>query len=317
MIAVGQWVRTAWSRCAAALRRERLDREFDEELTTHLELLVDQGRRHGLSPADARRSALERLGRLDVLRETHREQGFEMFDRLLQDLKYSLRMLWKTPVFTAVVTLSLALGIGANAALFSLVDDLLLRSLPVREADRLVQVRQVALAMGFRKPAEAFGPRAFDTMRAHNDALSDIVGFARLDRPAVLVDGQPEPGRDVQQVSMNFFRDLGVVPAIGRTPDPSEVAVAVVSYGWWQARFGGRPDVVGKIVTVNGQTCEIVGVAPAGFHGLAIDTPADLWIAAPSDMGLQMVPLRGRVTAAAFFRSRSVTSISNARSRMH
>ena len=159
--------------------------------------------------------------------------------KLLQDLKYSLRMLWKTPVFTAVITVSLAFGIGANTALFRLVDDLLLRSLPVRDPDRLVQVRQVALAMGFRKPGDAFGPQAFDTMRAHNDALSEIVGFARLDRPAVLVDGEPEPGLDVEQVSVNFFRDLGVVPAIGRAPEASDAAVAVVSYGWWQGRFGG------------------------------------------------------------------------------
>jgi predicted permease len=290
MTPVAGWLRTAWARCVAALRRERLDREFDEELTTHLELLIDEGRRQGLSRADARRAAVQRLGRLDVLRETHREQrGVQMFDRLMQDLKYSLRMLWKTPVFTAVVTLSLALGIGANTALFSLVDDLLLRSLPVRDTDRLVQVRQVGLAMGFRKPMEVFRRQAFDTMRAHNDALSDIVGFARLDRPAVLVDGEPESGRDVEQVSMNFFRDLGIVPAIGRVPEPSDAAVGVVSYGWWQARFGGRPDVLGKIVIVNGQPCEIVGVGPAGFHGLAIDTPADLWIASRSEIGLQMV----------------------------
>jgi len=290
MIPGAGWLRTVWARSVAALSRERLDREFDEELTTHLELLVDEGRRQGLSPADARRAAMHRLGRLDVLRETHREQrGLQMVDQLMQDLKYSLRMLWKTPVFTAVVALSLALGIGANTALFSLVDDLLLRSLPVRDPAHLVQVRQVVLAMGFRKPAEAFAPHAFDTMRAQNTALSDIVGFARLDRPAVLVEGEPESGRDVEQVSMNYFRDLGVAPVIGRMPEASDAAVGVVSYGWWQARFGGRPDVLGRVVTVNGQASEIVGVAPAGFHGLAIDTPADLWIAGRTSMGLQMV----------------------------
>jgi predicted permease len=238
-----------------------------------------------------------------------------VFDRLMQDLKYSLRMLWKTPVFTTVVALSLALGIGANTALFSLVDDLLLRSLSVRDPDRLVQVRQVALAMGFRKAADTFPPRAFATMRAHNDALSDIVGFARLDRPAVLVDGEPESGPDVEQVSMNFFQDLGVAPAIGRVPEGSDGAVGLMSYGWWQARFGGRPEVLGKVVTVNGQACEIVGVAPAGFHGLAIDTPADLWIAAPTDMGLQMVartkpgltPAQVTATTDAVFRELALT----------
>jgi predicted permease len=290
MSRLAQWLRTLWSRCSAALRRERLDREFDEELTTHLELLVDEGRRHGLSPVDARRIALQRLGQPGVLREIHREQrAIQIIDRLTQDVKHSLRRLRQTPVFTAVVTLSLALGIGANTALFSLVDDLLLRSLPVRDPNRLVQVRQVALSFGFRKPLNAFSPQAFDTMRAHNDALSDIVGFAPMDRPAVLVDGEPEPGRDVEQVSVNFFHHLGVVPVVGRAPEPSDAAVAVVSYDWWQARFGGSSSVLGKIVTVNGQAAEIVGVAPRGFHGLATDTPSDLWIVSRNAMDLLMV----------------------------
>jgi hypothetical protein len=173
MSTLAQWFRALWSRCSAALSRGRLDREFDEELATHLELLVDEERRHGLAPVDARRAALRRLGQPDVLREIHREQrAMPMVDRLTQDLKHSLRRLRKTPVFTAVVTLSLALGIGANTALFSLVDDLLLRSLPVRDPNRLVQVRRVALALGFRKPLEAFSPQAFDTMRAHNLRLA-------------------------------------------------------------------------------------------------------------------------------------------------
>jgi len=290
MTGPGQWLRMAWLRCSAALSRERLDREFDEELTTHLELLIDEGLSRGLAAADARRLALQRLGRPDVLRETYREQrGIDMVDKLLQDLKYSLRMLGKAPVFTAVIALSLALGIGANTALFSLVDDLLLRSLPVRDPDRLVQVRQVGLALGFRKPLDAFGPQGFETMRAHNPTLSEIVGFARLDRPAVVVDGEPEPGRDVEQVSLNFFRDLGVVPVIGRAPEAADAAVAVVSYGWWQGRFGGRPDVLGKVASVNGQAAEIVGVAPRRFHGLSIDTPADIWIASGSGPNLQMI----------------------------
>jgi predicted permease len=280
----------AWSRCSAALSRARLDREFDEELTTHLELLIDEGLSRGLSPADARRLALQRLGRPDVLREAYREQrGIDMVDRLLQDLKYSLRMLWKTPVFTAVIALSLALGIGANTALFSLVDDLLLRALPVRDPDRLVQVRQVGLVMGFRKPLDAFGPQAFETMRAHNGTLSEIVGFARLDRPAVLVDGEADPARYLEQVSLNFFRDLGVVPVIGRTPEASDGAVVVVSHAWWQSRFGAGPGVLGKVVSVNGQAAEIVGVAPPRFHGLSIDAPADMWIASRTATNLQMV----------------------------
>jgi macrolide transport system ATP-binding/permease protein len=284
------WLRTIWSRILAAMSWDRLDREFDEELTTHLELLVEEERHKGMSPADARREAMRRLGRPERLRETHREQrGLHMSDRLMQDLKYSVRMLLKSPAFTGIVTLSLALGIGANTALFSLVDDLLLRSLPVHQPERLVQVRQVALALGFRKPLDAFPAAAFETMRSHNDALSDIVGFARLDRPTVTVDGGPESGREVDRVSANFFRDLGVTPIVGRAPVPTDHDVAIVSFGWWQARFDGSSSALGRLVTVNGQTCEIIGVAPPRFHSLSIDYAPDLWISSPPAAPLQMV----------------------------
>src|SRR5687767_8914667 len=152
------WLRTIVARCRAVLRRGQLDREFDEELTTHLELLVDEGRRRGLSPDDARREALVTLGQPAVLREVHREQrGMPVLDVLMQDLRYAVRMLWKSPAFTGTVTLSLALGIGANTALFSLIDNLLLRSMPVRDPDRLVQAQFApVIGGGFRKPWPAF-----------------------------------------------------------------------------------------------------------------------------------------------------------------
>ena len=133
-------------------------------MTTHLELFIDEGRRRGLSPADARREALRKLGRPVALREVHREQrGMPVLDVLAQDVRYAVRMLWKSPAFTGIVTLSLALGIGANTALFSLVDNLLLRSLPVREPDRLVQVRQTHSALGIKKAGNAFRRRRSTT----------------------------------------------------------------------------------------------------------------------------------------------------------
>jgi len=213
------WLRAIWGRSLAAVRKDRLDREFDEELTTHLELLIDEGRRRGMSYTDARREALRRLGGLESIREVHREQrGMPVLDALAQDLRYALRMLWKSPAFTCIVTLSLALGIGANVALFSLVDDLLLRSLPLREPDGLVQVRQTVTVLGITKVATAFPREAFDYVRTHNQVFSDIAGFNTLDRPVVMVDGIAEPPRQVEQVSENFFRDLGVPIALGRTP---------------------------------------------------------------------------------------------------
>ena len=268
----------------------RLDREFDEELTTHLELLIDEGRGRGLSDADARREAIRKLGQPVALREVHREQrGMPVLDVLAQDLRYAVRILWKTPAFTGIVTLSLALGIGANTALFSLADNLLLRSLPVREPDRLVQVLQTVSGLGIKKVGNAFSPPTFDYIRAHNHVLSEIVGFNQLDHPVVAIDGVVEPPRQVERVSANFFRDLGVMPAVGRVPEPSDDAVAIISSGLWRARFGGSSTVLGRALTIDGQGYTIIGVAPARFRSLSIESSRDLWISSRADADQQMI----------------------------
>ena len=283
-------LRTIWSRCRAMVSKERLDREFDEELTTHLELLVDEGRRAGMSAADARREAIRRLGRPEFLREVHREQrGLPLVDVLTQDLQYGIRMLRKAPAFTGIVTLSLALGIGANTALFSIVDDLLLRSLPVREPESLFQVHQVLNAIGIRKPRTAFPSAVFDSIRMESRVVSSVVGFERLDRPEVTINGAVEPGREVEQTSIDFFRDLGIAPSIGRPPEPSDGAVAMISNRLWRARFDGSANVLGRSVSVDGQPYTIVGVAPPRFLGMSLESSADVWIPSRPDGLLQAI----------------------------
>ena len=273
------WFRTIWSRSLAMVRKDRLDRDFDEELTTHLELLIDEGRRRGMSHTEARRQALLKLGGLESIREKHREhRGMPVLDVLAQDLRYAVRMLWKSPAFTCIVTLSLALGIGANTALFSLVDDLLLHSLPVREPDGLVQVRQTVTVFGITKVATSFPKEAFDYIRTHNQVFSDIVGFNTLDRPVVMVDGIAELARQVEQVSVNFFRDLGVPIALGRTPTSSDGPVAVISYRLWRARFDGSSSALGRSLTIDGQAYSLIGVAVPQFLGLSLESSPDLWI---------------------------------------
>jgi putative ABC transport system permease protein len=186
-------LRTIWSRVRSFVKKGQLDREFDDELATHLELLTDDARKRGLSDADAQRDALLKLGPPTSLREQHRDaRGLPLVDALVQDSKYAIRTLWKSPAFTTVVTLTLALGIGANTALFSLVDNLLLRSLPVRDPDRLVQLQidQIRDPDGRRKPWMYFDRPVFDAARGRNQAFSDVVGFGRFDdRPTITVDG--------------------------------------------------------------------------------------------------------------------------------
>jgi predicted permease len=279
MIAMWQWLRTLWSRWRATITSGRLDREFDEELSTHLELIVDECRAQGMSSADARREAVRRLGQPALLREVHREQrGVLVIEPIVQDLRYAVRMLAKSPVFTIVAALSLALGIGANTALFSLVDDLLLRSLAVRDPDRLVQVHQFVEALGFRKLRLTLPQDMFDAVRERSQVVSELIGVDRLDRPTVTVDGVLEQSREVEQVSGNFFRDLGVPLALGRAPEPSEDAVAIISAGMWRDRFDRSPRALGRSLSVNGQTYTIVGVASPRFLGISLETATDIWL---------------------------------------
>jgi hypothetical protein len=152
-------VRLVWSRLRSFLGKNRLDRDFDDELAAHLTLLIDDARRRGLPESAARREAVLRLGHPESLRDQHRDaRGLPLVDALVHDTRFAVRMLWKAPAFTLILTLSLALGIGANTALFSLVDSLLLRSLPVREHERLVQVQLFPgkPGEGFRKPWSMF-----------------------------------------------------------------------------------------------------------------------------------------------------------------
>jgi len=286
--------RLLWSRLRSLVSKDRLDRDFDDELATHLELLTDDARRRGLSEPDARREALLKLGRPASLREQHRDaRGFPLLNALVQDSRYAVRVLWKSPAFTVVVTLTLALGIGANTALFSLVDNLLLRSLPVRDPDRLVQLQVFSahrIPGLFPKPwASSFDRTVFDSVRAQKQVFADLVGFMRLeDRPTITVDGAVEPEREVEQVSANFFTGLGVSPILGRSPVASDDNVAVISARWWRDRFGRREDVIGRALTIAGNSYSIIGVAPPRFHGFEVDRSADIWIS-PASEDLMMV----------------------------
>ncbi|HKS05942.1 MAG TPA: ADOP family duplicated permease [Gemmatimonadaceae bacterium] len=288
------------ARLRATFTAGRVDREFDEELLAHFEMLVDDLRRAGYSNDDARREAARKLGRLDPLREDHRNQrGYPALDLVVQSLRHALRRLAKTPGFAIVVALTLALGIGANTALFSLVDNLLLRSLPVRDPDQLVRLQVFLLEESGRntKPhAPDFGRAVFASVRAEHRIVEDVVGYQTTDRAAIAIDGVVQRERAVDVVSPNFFTALGVRPVAGRWPDTSDVNVAAISERWWRSQFGGAAGVLGRTITIDGKNYAIVGVAAARFHGFDLDRSVDAWIAPASGPLMMVARLQSGVT---------------------
>ena len=218
--------------------------------------------------------------------------GTPFLGECAQDLRYGLRMMLKSPAFTLIAVMSLALGIGANTALFSVVDAVLLRTLPVKDPSRLVLFEwQAPLVFrtsgnwgygtrdwpaGFRG-SSSFHRRVFDRFREQDSPLSDLFAFANLWDLNILVEGEPEKA-DGQAVSGNYFTGLGVHPALGRTllpadDDPSAMPVAVLSYPYWKDRFGADSKAIGKQIQLNNISFTVVGVTPQGFNGtLQVDS---------------------------------------------
>jgi predicted permease len=202
---------------------------------------------------------------------------------LRQDVRYALRMLRRSPGFTAVAVLSLSLGIGANTAIFGLIDTLMLRSLPVRDPGRLVE-----LLRKYPRPDEprfnGFSWASYEHFRDRNHVFSDLIGMSQA-RWTVRAEGIEPETLNGQYVVGQFFQALGVRPAIGRLVAPeddytgaSAAAVAVVSWSYWKNRFNLDPAILGKRITVDGMPATIVGVAPRGFYGLDLASQPDIWM---------------------------------------
>jgi putative ABC transport system permease protein len=254
-----------WRRLRALLRRGELDRELDEELRYHLEREAELHAAEGMGPEEARLAALRDFGGVTQSKEECREaRGVRLFEDMWQDVRYGLRTFRKRPGFTLVAVLTLALGIGANAAIFSVVNGVLLKSLPFPDPERLVALNETAESG--RATAVAF-PNYLD-WRAGQNVFEEMA--ARLPAGGVLTgDGEPErvTGRFV---TAGFFRTLGVRPAAGRffteeEDRPGGARLLVLSHGLWLRRYGGDPEVVGREVWYNGVSWTIAGVMPPRF----------------------------------------------------
>jgi predicted permease len=266
-------------RLRALLFKGALDDELDEELRYHLEREVEQNIRAGMSPEEARYAALRAFGGLQRAREECKEaRGVRFIEELWQDLRYGVRTLWKKPGFTLVAVLTLALGIGANTAIFSFVNAVLLRPLPVAEPERLVYVFG-----GVRtNPYNVSSYPDYIDYRDRNKVFSNLIAYSPITLSLSGDDGADTISGLI--VTGNYFEALGVRAQVGRTflPDedstPGGHAVAVISHALWQDRFAGDPHIAGRQLLLNGQPFTIVGVAPAGFNGAETGQTNDIYV---------------------------------------
>ncbi|HEV2289043.1 MAG TPA: ABC transporter permease [Candidatus Acidoferrales bacterium] len=258
------WLRTV-------LHRSRTEGDMDTELRFHIEARAEDLIRTGISREEALRRARMEFGGMDKAKEECREaRGISIFESLLQDLRYGVRMLRKSPGFTAIAVLTLALGIGANTAIFSIVDSLLLRPLPVAQPGQLVVLAYQQKSGPLQNQMSY--PNLQDIQNQGTNAFSGVVG-SEIGLDSLAVNGKGERIL-TNYVTGNFFSMLGLKPALGRLILPSEGQVVdadpvlVLSYSYWQSRFGGDPSVVHEKVSINSHPFTIVGVAPQGFHGV-------------------------------------------------
>jgi predicted permease len=285
-------------RFASLFRRRRLEREMAEEMAAHLEMQAEANRARGMDADEARYAAQRQFGGVAQVQERCREQrGWLWLENLGRDLRLAARMLARSPGFAATAILTLACGIGATTAVFSGVDALLFRSLPLRAPGDLVVAAATGAGVGTREfPYPLFDnsgtnlpfPYAFYTrLREGGAALEDVAAVTGwpMQRAVVAADfGGTEPvSAVVEEVSGNYFALLGVPLALGRglteeDDRPGDVApVAVVSHDFWRLRLGADPAAVGKTVRLDGMPVTIVGVAARGFAGAQVGLRCDLW----------------------------------------
>lgn len=277
-----RWFNVIAARLGALWRRESVISDIDEELRLHVEMETEQNLARGMSPAEARRAARMSFGNFDSIRDTaYTVRGGGLMETFIQDVRYGVRVLAKHKGFTAVAVLTLALGIGANTAIFSVVNDLLLRPLPYSDAERVVMVWEVTPS---GRHMNTTSRANFREWRAQGSSFEGLAAFTdqRLNLTGA---GEPEEVA-VQFATPELFKVLGVEPLHGRVlieDDGKQGSDGVVlSYGFWKRRFGGDPGLVGKSITLNGEPFNVVGVMPPSFHWhikqrSGTGKPAEVW----------------------------------------
>jgi predicted permease len=264
------------ARILAWFRRAELDHDLDAEVETHLSLLVEENLRRGLSPEEARREARLSLGNVTSLQEQHREtRGLPFIDTLLQDLRYTFRILRRDIGFALFAILIVGLGIGASAIVFSVLNTLLLRPLPFKDADSLVWIANAKSV-----PEQTTQVNHILDAREANNSFTELAAyFAYYNIGDRKLTGAGEPERlTAVPVTENFFHVLGVEPQAGRLFNSDECriggpAAVILTDALWKRRFASNPEIVGKTIQLNGAPVRVVGVMPASFDFASIFTP--------------------------------------------
>jgi macrolide transport system ATP-binding/permease protein len=272
----------AWLlRLGGVFGKERRDCELADELESHLQMHIEDNLRAGMALDEARRQALLKLGGVEQTKEDYRDRrSLPWLETLLQDARFGLRMLRKSPAFTAVAVLTLAFGIGANTAIFTVVDSVLLRPLPYPHAERIVKVGSTSQGDPYSGALIA-GPhyrfleeysRSFESVEAHDVVTSGIN-----------VSGSAEPEHLVSAtVSAGFFRVLGVAPALGRyftkeEDRPDGPCAVILTDSLWHRRYAGDPAIVGRSIALNEQSCLVTAVLRPSF---SFDQSPDIFMPA-------------------------------------
>jgi predicted permease len=274
-------------------RRKQLDRDFDEELQAYVELVSAERVQAGVDPEEAHRDARREMGGVDqVIQNVRDVRAGVWLDRLVQDVQYGVRTLAKNPAFTLVAMATLALGIGANTAMFSLMDQVVLRLLPVSHPERLVIVRETGNHYGNSYGENTISWPMFEDLRDNNQVFSGM--FCRFPATVTLGYGDRTAQIPAELVSGSYFPILGVGSALGRTIAPDDDAVpdshpvVVLSYSFWRSYFDGDRTVVGRTIALNSHAMTVIGVAQPGFDGAELGVPTKVFV--PIMMKTEMTP---------------------------
>jgi predicted permease len=273
------WVKLILQRLRSSFSDPQIDRELDMEMASHLEIAIEDNLKQGMSAEEARRQAFIRFGGVEQAKQQQREaRGFQGLDILWLDLRYTFRTLRRDPAFAAIAILILSLGIGANIAVFSVVNTILLQPLPFHDPQQLVWITGIPGRGGLS--SQTYSTDAYKAFLSQQRSFQNVTGyfaFSTSDNTRLMGRGEPLLLSGIL-VNGNFFQTLGVQPILGRLFRPEECQknappVTLLGYAFWKRQFGADPDIVGKAVNFDGRSVTIIGVLPEKFDFGSVFSP--------------------------------------------